>query len=120
MWAPEYTVGAPDQRRLNYFVPSARQGWAEQVESGRTYQSPGRGLCVHAVEFSKTGAPLELRGLLIARRFRAAGEELSSPSASYLPPETCSGGRCSLAHPRWESMSLAAPERNSLPDGAEE
>ena len=75
---------------------------------------------VHAVEFSKTGAPLELRGLLIARRFSAAGEELSSPSASYLPPETCSGGRCSLAHPRWESMSLAAPERNSLPDGAEE
>ena len=54
--APEYTVGAPDQRRLNYFVPSARQGGAEQVESGRTYQSPGRGLCVHAVEFSKTGA----------------------------------------------------------------
>ena len=75
---------------------------------------------VHAIEFSKTGAPLELRGFLMARRFSAAGEELSSPSASYLPPETCSGGRCSLAHPRWESMSLAAAERNSLPDGAEE
>ena len=75
---------------------------------------------VHAVEFSKTDAPCELRGFLSALRFSAAGEELSSPSASYLPPETCSGGRCSLAHPRWESMSLAAPERNSLPDGAEE
>src|SRR3954451_7289642 len=59
MWAPEYTVGAPAQRRLNYFVPSARQGGADQVESGRTYQSPGRGPCVHAVEFSKTDAPCE-------------------------------------------------------------
>ena len=56
----------------------------------------------------------------MALRFSAAGEELSSPSASYLPPEASSGGRCSLAHPRWESMSLAAAERNSLPDGAEE
>ena len=68
MWAPEYTVGAPDQRRLNYFVPSARQGGAEQVESGRTYQSPGRGLCVHAVEFSKTGAPVEGDSLVLRTR----------------------------------------------------
>ena len=74
---------------------------------------------MHAVEFSKTVAPMELRGFLIALRF-SAGEELSSPSASYLPPERCSGGRCSLPHPRWESMSLAAAERLSLPDGAEE